>query len=58
MPIQPIKSNNNGGEYISIIQASDALSWLEEHPRETTNKQVEALKLLKEDDNPIIVIMK
>ena len=57
MPLQPTLSNASG-EMAQLLQPFDILSWFEEHPNISgLPNDVEVLRNLKEDDNPVIVLM-
>lgn len=57
MPLQPTHANV-AGEMAQLLQPLDILSWFEEHPDASgLPAGVEALRGLKEDDNPVIVLM-
>lgn len=53
MPFQP-EAYNQEGEFISTILPTDILEWQEEHGEANVP---EALKNLKDDDNPVCVIV-
>lgn len=57
LPLQPETSNANG-EFVQLIQSAETASWFEEHP-EVRNlpDDVEQLRKLGEEDNPVVVIM-
>lgn len=57
MPLQPTVSTASG-EMAQLLQPLDILSWFEEHPDASDlPADVEALRQLKEDDNPVIAVM-
>ena len=57
MPLQPTVSTASG-EMAQLLQPLDILSWFEEHPDASgLPADVEALRQLKEDDNPVIAVM-
>ena len=49
---------NEKGEYASLVQADDILSWLEEHPEIKIEKELSVLKELNEESNPVVVLVK
>ena len=57
LPLQPMTSNAND-EFAQLIQPVEIASWFEEHP-EVRNlpDDVEQLRKLGEEDNPVVVIM-
>lgn len=58
LPLQPITSNPQG-EFAQVIQPSEIISWFEEQQEtQTLPNDVELLRKVQEEDNPIIVIMK
>ncbi len=46
------------GEYVGLIQAADALEWLEENPEASINKKLKFLKDITDDMNPIVMLVK
>lgn len=58
LPLQPVTSNSEG-EFAQLIQPGEIVSWFEEHP-EVRNlpDDVEQLRKVGEEDNPVVVIMK
>lgn len=56
MPVQ-IRKVTSSGEYIGLIQASEVVEWMDTHADKNINPQLEILKKMKEEDNPIVVIM-
>lgn len=57
MPFNPTFFNEKG-EYASLVQADDILSWLEEHPEIKIEKELSVLKELNEESNPVVVLVK
>lgn len=57
MPFNPTFFNEKG-EYASLVQADDILSWLEEHPEIKIEKDLSVLKELNEESNPVVVLVK
>lgn len=55
MPFRP-KTCSLQGEYGMIVEAGDAMNWLEENPEVAENSKLAALKNLTEDSNPVVVI--
>ena len=43
---------------ISLVQAADILTWLEEHPEVKIEKELGVLKNLNEESNPVVVLVK
>jgi hypothetical protein len=56
MPFCP-QSVSSQGEYACLIQAADVLEWMDKHPEAKQQPWWEALKNLKEDDNPVAIIV-
>lgn len=56
MPFVPTYLNETG-EYASLIQASDAFTWLEENPKSKVEEKLATLKGLDEESNPIVVLV-
>lgn len=52
-----IFTNSPQGEFAGMLEAPDILEWLEEHPDTTLDGNLTSLKELKEDDNPVCVIV-
>ena len=58
LPLQPVTSNVKG-EFAQLIQPNEIVSWFEEHPNpRNLSDDVELLRKVGEEDNPIVVIMK
>ncbi len=57
LPLQPMTVTPSG-EYVGLLQPMDIVEWFEENENVSLSPQVEALKQLAEDDNPVVVIMK
>lgn len=57
MPVQ-IRKATASGEYIGLVQASKIVEWMDAHAGENLNQQLEILKKVKEEDNPVVIIMK
>lgn len=57
LPLQPVTSNAKG-EFAQILQWDEIIPWLDEHPEaQGLPGDVERLRGMKEEDNPVIVIM-
>lgn len=58
LPLQPVTSNAEG-EFAQLVQPGEIVSWFEKHP-EARNlpDDVELLRKVKEEDNPVVAIMK
>lgn len=56
MPFVPTFINNQG-EYAALVQAFDAATWLEEHPETSAASELNVLKSLSEDSNPVVVLV-
>ncbi len=57
MPFVPIKTGS-GGEFVGLIEAADALVWLEEHPAIEASGSLAFLKNLTDEMNPVLVLVK
>lgn len=58
LPIQPM-SVSSAGEYAGLISAGDVVEWFEENEEiKDIPQQVNDLKRIGEEDNPVVVIMK
>lgn len=58
LPLQPVTSNAQG-EFAQLIQPDEIISWMNEQPQKRElPHEIEALRNVKEDDNPVIIIMK
>lgn len=55
LPFRP-ETCSPQGEYARIAEASELSYWLEEHPEALKDARFAALRDLKEDDNPVIVL--
>lgn len=56
MPFTPTFINDKG-EYAALVQAFDVAAWLEEHLENSTAPEINALKRLGEDSNPVVVLV-
>ncbi len=59
LPLQP-RCVSPSGEYVGLLPAADVSAWFEEHPDRIASlpKEVQQLKQVEEEDNPVIVFMK
>lgn len=58
LPLQPM-SVSSTGEYIGLVSAADAVTWFEENEgNKDISQQVNELKRVGEEDNPVVVIMR
>lgn len=58
LPLQPM-TVSSAGEYAGLILAADVVEWFEDHKdSKELPQQVEGLKQMEEEDNPVVVIMK
>ena len=57
LPLQP-HTANEAGEFAQLIQAPEVVEWFKEHKDvEKLPADVEALRKVGEEDNPVIAIM-
>lgn len=57
MPLQPLAVSPSG-EYAGLLAADQVVSWFEEHAStQDISKEMEVLRAVGEEDNPVIVIM-
>lgn len=45
------------GEFVDILQAYEVVEWLEAHPEAKDNPRLAPLLKVKEEDNPVVVIV-
>ena len=45
------------GEFGMLLQAADALEWLDEQGNELVDNRFSVLGILHEEDNPVVVIV-
>lgn len=57
LPLQPV-CVSSGGEYACLLQAADVVAWFKEHPDAKLPVELQPLKQVKEEDNPVIVFLK
>jgi hypothetical protein len=57
LPFQPI-SVSSSGEYAGLITVDDIHEWFEKHGTRDASKAVLPFQQLKEDDNPVVVLLK
>lgn len=50
-------SSNTQGEFVGILQAHEVVSCMEEHPEVKNNPKFAPLLKVKEEDNPVVVIV-
>ena len=55
-PFRPLGMSTSG-EYISFVEVSEVMNWLERHPEAKNNKDLSFLKDLDEEANPIIILI-
>jgi len=48
---------STSGEFVSIIEIWEIIEWLEKHPESLNNDNLSFLRNLKEDDNPIVILI-
>ena len=56
MPFNPL-GMSTAGEFVSIVDAYEAMEWLEKHPEEQNNEKLSFIKGLNEDMNPIVILI-
>lgn len=58
LPLQPTFVTADG-EFAQLIPAETIAEWFEEHPDAAElPAEIQALKAIKADDNPVVVLMK
>ncbi|GHV51390.1 hypothetical protein FACS1894181_13150 [Bacteroidia bacterium] len=58
LPLQPLAVSPSG-HYVGLLSVEDIHEWFDKHGASPDiPKEVQALKKLKEDDNPVVVLMK
>ena len=56
LPFQP-QSVSKEGEFVGLLQAGDVVEWFEQKGEESLPEEIAVLKQVKEEDNPVVVIM-
>ena len=56
LPFQP-NTCGTQGEFAQIVEASEALEWLDEHPEAKNNPAFAPLLNLGEEDNPVVILV-
>ena len=56
IPFKPLGMSTSG-EFVSFVEAWEALDWLEKHPEAKNNKNLSFLKDLDEEANPIVILI-
>jgi len=56
MPFKPLGMSTSG-EYISFVEAWEAIDWLGKYPEAKKNKKLSFLKDLNEEMNPIVILI-
>jgi hypothetical protein len=56
IPFNPLGISSSG-EFVSLVEAWEALEWLEKHPEAKNNEKLSFLKDLDEEMNPIVILI-
>jgi hypothetical protein len=58
LPLQPLTVSTASGEFAGLISVDEIQAWFMKHGTSEVPADVQALKQLKEDDNPVVVLLK